>query len=619
MTNSSSAGETTFLERVEAVNGPASVMYGQVAPGGMIAMDFKKPTATPLRQVSLGFGNWGRYEATFDVSDKINQSGNVKYRISGIGVTQGTQTDYVNYHRVGVLPSISWEIDGKTSLTLLGMYMYTPGEGTANGYPLTGTLISNGYPRIARHTFIGIPSLNNKGEKDAMFEYQFKHNFNKYINFSQTFRYEKSEYNLDNTWTYSPQSGEAFAGPWQMRTKNITTGLDTRIFGNFNIKNVNNTWVVGSDFRDFNMPEYYSYNSQPNNVIDVYNPFSSYRNLSYCFNIHDKSCSIYSSNAKYNWFQEGVYFQDQIKWHRLSVLLGGRQDWVNFHTHQTNYTNETSDGSISTTKSTTKPEPQSAFTWRVGIIYNFDSGLSPYFSYSTSFIPQTNATNYLGQTFAPLTGKQMEAGLKYKVPGKNILITASAFRIDEDHYLINDLVHSGYSTDGGRVRSQGFEVSANANITRDLKMVASYSYTDIRFAKTNQTAHRFDPYTNSGYGNAISESGMSVPYVPRNMFSIFADYTLPKNIAKGFGLNWGMRYVGSTYIDNVESFKTPSYILFDLGAHYDFGYISHALKGLKAQISISNLTNKYYVTSCSTGECYLGQGRRVYGNLTYNW
>ncbi|MDT8872953.1 TonB-dependent receptor [Komagataeibacter rhaeticus] len=191
----------------------------------------------------------------------------------------------------------------------------------------------------------------------------------------------------------------------------------------------------------------------------------------------------------------------------------------------------------------------------------------------------------------------MEAGLKYKVPNKDILLTASAFRIDEDHYLISDLEHSGFSSDVGKVRSQGFEVSANANVTRDLRLVASYTYTDIRFAKTNQTAQRVDVYGNS-YGNAVSETGKVVPQMPRNMFSVFADYTVPTSFAKGLGINWGMRYVGSTYVDNVESFKTPSYILFDIGAHYDFGQAIPALKGLKAQLAVSNLTNKYYVTSC---------------------
>ncbi|WP_244987574.1 TonB-dependent siderophore receptor, partial [Komagataeibacter oboediens] len=62
--DSASSGETAFIERIEAVNGPASVMYGQTNPGGMIGISLKKPTDTPFHQVSVGFGSWGRYETT---------------------------------------------------------------------------------------------------------------------------------------------------------------------------------------------------------------------------------------------------------------------------------------------------------------------------------------------------------------------------------------------------------------------------------------------------------------------------------------------------------------------------------------------------------------------------
>ncbi|MFT9090932.1 MAG: TonB-dependent receptor plug domain-containing protein, partial [Gluconacetobacter sp.] len=199
LTNTQSSGEPSFLERIEAINGPTSVMYGKLNPGGMIAETLKKPTESPLHEATLGFGNWGRYEATFDISDKITNSGSVRYRIAAIGVTQGTQTDHISYHRVGVLPSMTWDIDRDTSLTLLGMYMYTPGDAANSAYyPLQGTLITDGFKRIPRSTYLGLPNWNTQGEKDGMFEYQFHHKFNKYINFSQVFRYESSNYNARN-------------------------------------------------------------------------------------------------------------------------------------------------------------------------------------------------------------------------------------------------------------------------------------------------------------------------------------------------------------------------------------------------------------------------------------
>ncbi|NSL92642.1 TonB-dependent siderophore receptor [Acetobacter syzygii] len=613
MSNSMAAGETSFLERVEAINGPASVMYGQTAPGGLIAMSLKKPTDTPLHQVSVGFGNWNRYEATFDVSDKVTKSGNIRYRIAGIGVTQDTQTNYTPYKRVGILPSITWDIDPKTSLTLIGSYSYTPDEGQnlSGQYPPRGSLITDGYQRISRSTFLGLTNWNKQSYRDAMFEYQFSHKFNKYINFSQNFRYENNSSNTkDSYWdgAVSTDSPDYQYFTPEIRKNSVKSVVfDTRLYGKFNIDGIHNTWVVGSDFRNYHVNDI-NYTSNTDYVTNIYDPQATI--YSPCLSLaKDSSCSQGGSNYTYSYFQEGIYFQDQIKWKHLSILIGGRQDWFN-ETY-----NGTSTYSVGTNQY--QPHAQSAFTWRGGVIYNTDFGLAPYFSYSTSFQPQ-NSTNWQGQLFAPLQGKQLEAGLKYKVPNRDIMLTAAAFHIDENHYLISDLVHEGYSEDAGRVKSQGFEVSANANITKNLRAIASYSYTDIRFAKDNLTDSIRNPYTGTA-GATVSESGKVVPQVPRNMFSVFVDYTIPSSVIKGLGINWGMRYVGYTYATNVESFKTPSYILFDIGAHYDLGAATPILRGLKAQLSMSNLTNKYYITACGNNSCYLGQGRRVYGNLTYNW
>lgn len=618
-TNSESAGETSFLERVEVINGPASVMYGQTSPGGLIGMSLKKPTDVPLHQVSLGFGNWGRYEATLDISDKITKSGNLRYRIAAIGDTQGTQTDYAKYHRVGVLPSLTWDIDSKTSLTLIGSYVYTPGDGTYSaGYPAHGTLLPGEYGRIARSTFLGEPNWNETAVKSAMFEYLFSHDFNKYIRFEQTFRWEKSK---RDSRTLSLSGGydatHVERTPMMQDIGNTTIGMDARFTGKIKTGPLSHTWVVGMDFRKYDASLGYEYDyTQGDNLIDIYNP--TYGSYTPCYG-YKSSCQDFGGTSSFNRFQQGVYFQDQIKYKGLSIVLGGRNDWVSNTNYITTINGLSPSSGVNVTHSQKPYANQSAFTWRAGLIYNFRFGLAPYFSYSTSFQPQTGF-GVSGQTFSPLTGKQIEAGFKYKIPETDVLLTASAFHIDENHYLITDPNNTEFSADAGRVTSKGFEVSAHANITKNIHIVASYSYTDARYTKTNLTTTQI--YTN-GYtisrGADISQKGKYVQSVPRNMASIFVDYSLPSEALKGFGVNGGVRYVGFTYNDAANSFKIPEYVLFDIGARYDFSQTFPALKGLQAQLSISNLTNKYYVTSCTTNACYLGQGRRVYGNLTYNW
>ncbi|MFT8677453.1 TonB-dependent siderophore receptor [Gluconacetobacter sp.] len=629
---SDSAAETAFLDRVEVFNGPASVMYGQTTPGGMIGMSLKKPTDTPLRQVSVGFGNWGRYEATLDVSDKVTRSGNVRYRIAAIGVTQGTQTNHIDYHRVGVLPSIAWDIDPRTSLTLVGSYLYTPGTGTNNiQLPPSVLLNTQGLGRIPRSRFFGDAGWNTSGAKDAMFEYQFRHDFNRSIQFSQTLRWEQSRTNDK----YLSSGGGMIdsellsRGAYNAQSVDSTIGLDSRIGGKFDIINVKNTWIVGSDFRQYTSNGGNHWDDTPGSngypgvdeetIVNVYNPVSDYIP---CMNPRSPQCLNGGYHSNTTLFQEGVYFQDQIKYKRLSITLGGRQDWVNYHGTTQYWNNENaSHQSTVTSSSNAVPRPQNAFTWRAGLTYTFDFGLTPYFSYSTSFVPQSlggSGRGWDGKLFDPLTGKQLEAGLKYQTPDHNVMLTAAAFHIDEDHYLVTDPVHTNYSADAGRVRSEGFELSANANVTHDLKLVASYTYDNATYLDTNESSEQ--NFANGTNGALVSQKGKYIESVPRNMVSAFADYTLPGKVFRGFGINGGLRYVGSTYSDAVNSFKIPDRVLFDIGAHYDFGQGIPMLKGLRAQVAISNLTNKYYITSCGgTYSCYLGQGRKIYGNLTYNW
>lgn len=617
------AGETAFVERVEALNGPASVLYGQVGPGGLVATRLKQPGETPVHNVSVGFGNWGRYEATFDVGDKITKSGNLKYRIAGIGVTQGSQTDYLHYKRVGVLPSIKWDIDEKTSLTLIGQYLYAPAEAQGDGYPGVGTLVRGKYGYLPRSRFLGDPSLNEDGQKTASFEYQFQHKFNKFLEFQQSFRYEDSSTNIKQTYLFgSLQENQTInRRAWHQASSNTTVALDSRVIGHLNTGGVQQTLVAGMDFRRIDLTQNITYDMNGTKPINIWDPvyYITYPNFSL-----SSPDNIEIDNMRDVQYQSGIYFQDQIKWKKLSVILGGRQDWYNDAGPFITGDNFETSGHGVITKPYVDSDGKyssSKFTWRAGFTYNLDFGLTPYFSYSTSFLPQTGSVQYNGQATKPLNGRQFEAGLKYLVPNTNILLTAAAYDIKENHYQITDTEHPGYQADAGTVTSKGVELSAHANVTKDLRLTASYSFNETRATKSDTQVTVRDIYgTNLG---TVSEQGKYIAGLPRNMVNMFVDYTLPRQIFHGLGVNFGVRYIGSTYADNANSYKVPDYLLFDVGAHYDFENASPMLKGLRAQLAISNLANTRYVTSCSAGvaggTCYYGQAQRIYGNFSYSW
>src|SRR3546814_13064938 len=110
-------------------------------------------------------------------------------------------------------------------------------------------------------------------------------------------------------------------------------------------------------------------------------------------------------------YQSGLFLQDQIKAGRLSVLLGGRYDWAPTMSDTPHLT---------TGVRTHSPQRAQAFTGRAGLLYLFDNGVAPYFSYSESFEPQSG-TGWNNQPFDPIAGEQSELGVKYEPPGSRTL------------------------------------------------------------------------------------------------------------------------------------------------------------------------------------------------------
>ena len=60
--------------RLEVLHGPASVLYGQASPGGLVDMVSKRPTATPQNEVDAVFGSFKRFQGAFDIGGPIDTS-----------------------------------------------------------------------------------------------------------------------------------------------------------------------------------------------------------------------------------------------------------------------------------------------------------------------------------------------------------------------------------------------------------------------------------------------------------------------------------------------------------------------------------------------------------------
>lgn len=128
-----------------------------------------------------------------------------------------------------------------------------------------------------------------------------------------------------------------------------------------------------------------------------------------------------------------------------------------------------------------------AFTWRGGLVYLFNNGLAPYFSYSQAFEPVIGLDR-LNAPFEPTTAEQYEAGVKFQPKGKQSFVTLSAFDITRANVLMPDPIDPNESIQTGEVTSQGFEAEATLDLSNGWKSIATYTYTYAIVTDSNDPA-----------------------------------------------------------------------------------------------------------------------------------
>lgn len=568
-----------LLERLEILKGPASTLYGQTPPGGLVNMISKRPTDTPVREIQLQTGYPKRGQVAFDLGGPIDEAGVFSYRLTGLGRLGDTQVDHVNDDRGEIAGGVTWRPTDATSLTVLG-HLINKDSKSLQFLPSSGTAKDNPNGRIARDRFIGEPDFDDFDFTQSGIGYLFEHNFASDITFRQNLRYGLIDYDLDVVRVHPAFGMRAnnrdvarIAARIQDATRALT--VDTNLSGHLATGALRHDWLVGLDY--LNQDTDYSFARGAVADLDVYNP-------SYGATVGPLTTS---TDQKQKLDQIGVYAQDQMTWQNLHVVLSGRYDWSDASTrNRLNGTvSETTDGQ---------------FTGRAGALYDF-GGIAPYVSYATSFEPQTG-TDASGNAFDPTLGSQIEAGVKIKPGPLNGLITLSAYQLTQDNLVVTN-AGTSLREQVGQARVRGLEAEAKFDLAENWEIIASYAYQQSEISKA----------TDGTEGNRL-------PYVPVHQASAWVNYTFSENAFDGLSLGGGVRYTGASYGDTRNQVKTDSYTLLDASLGYDFGAADPKLEGLTLAANVSNLLDTDYVASCNNdNSCYWGAGRSIRGTLTYRW
>jgi iron complex outermembrane receptor protein len=573
------------FSRVEIVRGPASVLFGQGSIGGLVNLVSKTPDFETRGEVSAVYGSYDRKELLGDVNYALSDS--LAVRLVGRARDADTYVDHVPDNRVMIAPSIRWKPTPDTDVVLTGLYQDDDTGSTSQFLPIVGTFKPNpGAPRqLDMYTFVGKPGWDRYSGRLLQGMGSVTHDFSDKVRLSVKARY------IDSDIEYFTHYADSYSNPSDpfavYGTDRRTIGLyadasDARMSVFSTDNNLQFTFNTGADIEHKLLVGLdYSWNKVGKRYAGGFETIDLY-NIDYnALKTYDPVGPFSEESQK----QLGIYVQDQIRFYdRVSVVLGARRDRVT-----------SSAGSKDT-----------ATTFRAGIIGEIGAGISPFFSYTESFLPLagslTNADGSSGGPFRPQTGTQFEAGVKWQ-PDINTLVTITAFHIKERNrvlYLANDA-----TTQSGQLRTKGIEFEASRTLPGDFELLLNYGYSELK-----------------------SETNTSLDYMPRHTASVWS--------TKSFGIPGEARLrLGAGVVYNSNSKSTGPLDPYGLNPGIPAGTLYSVVtparttvdalaeitwENWRLAVNATNLFDSQVYASClARGDCFMAAPRNVMATIGFQF
>jgi iron complex outermembrane receptor protein len=464
--NSGSMPETSSLEKVEVLKGSSAVLFGNVAPGGIINLVSKQPKFEPGGEIAIRTGSFGLFKPHVEIYGPLSKS--IAYQINGSFETADSYRDQVQSKRYYINPSLLFKLGNKTELLLITDHLqhdFTPDFGI-------GTIDNTSIPDLPRSAFFGTNWQYAKTKQSSATSI-LKHSFNDnwQLNASISWQHYNRDYFAIER--IQAKANGDFYRPLN-RTKNDEQYLTSQISvsGKFKTGQFQHLLLTGIDIDRYDTKAW-TYN-QPTiydtiNILDA-NKFKARTDMPNVKEIRMVATPI---------LRFGAYIQDLITvTHQIKLMLGLR--W-----------------SYQDAKPATKTDQ--AFSPRAGLVYQPNKHTSLFASYANSF-SINSGTDVYGNALAPSIIDQFELGVKNDLLSGALTVNLTAYRI-----INNNLAQTAlFAADGitpnnntnlkaltGQTMSDGIEIDFTAHPLKGLDLMAGYSYNFIRYTKTPDTKGNF--------------------------------------------------------------------------------------------------------------------------------
>lgn len=572
--------ETANVEQIEVLKGPASILYGQISPGGIVNLVTKKPLREPYFAADLSIGSFSFYRPTIDISGPLTSDKTLLYRLNIAYENSGSFRDFVNSERFFISPVFDWKISDRTNLSINLNYTYDN-----RTFDRGIVAFGGGVGDIPISRFLGEPDDSSEVKTFGV-GYRLEHRFSENLTLRNAFQFSS-----DDSLNYRAEplgldeaTGEISRNYRSNDTYAETYSLQTDVVGKFATGSVQHTLLFGFDLSrqtsDFTRRQLLA-GLTPS--INVFNPIYSFLSPSALADPTTRGgfTDINTTDELGIFLQNQVAFSDNLK-----LLVGGRFDIID----GSNFFQ-----SANSTSGSNSSSYNEAFSPRIGIVYQPIQPISLYASYSRSFQPNFGQRAD-GSLLEPERGTQYEVGIKADLNNR-LSATLAAYEITKTNIATPDPNDPDFSIPIGEQRNRGIELDIAGEISPGWKIFASYGYTDAKITQSNDLP-----------------VGAAAALVPEHKASLWTTYQIQQGNLQGLGFGLGLFYVAERPSYLGDNYVLPSYFRTDAAIFYK-------RDNWKAAINIKNLFDVTYFDSINYGRVSVVPGvpLTVVGSFSINF
>jgi len=596
--NAGSIPEVSGLEKVEFLKGGSALLFGNVAPGGILNLVTKTPTFKNGGEISMQTGSYSYYKPSADFYGSLTNF--MAYRINGSYENSESFRDVVKNERIYINPSLLFNVSNKTQITLQGDYLsadWTPDFGTG--------AIGKEIVEVPRNSYFG--ALWSNGQtKSTSASALVSHDYNKNwkLNFNSSFQsYDRQSFGTERIQPNDEKNETNYGDTNRALGKNKNLeqilGDQLSLQGCFKTGSIKHQFFTGADWENSLATSYtYTFSEKAVSINNDGKYVANYYDMINLFSfdpatqrndipVNVTNTQIVTTNTN----RFGIYAQDLISFtEKIKLLAGIRWSWQESQAETNNLVKNT------ITEGAKKLD--NAFSPKLGLVYQPTKDMSVFASYSNSFTPNTGTTVDL-QPIKPSIIDQYEAGIKkdfwkgllstnitvYQITNSNLAQTAE-FKADGTTANTDTSI----KTLSGETKSKGVEIDVTARPIEGLNIIAGYSYNDMRYSKT------------TGANGSFIE-GDRLVRTPANTANLSFFYTLQSGALKGMSIGAIGNYIGDRFggwNDTYDSTKPNGINDRDIPIE---GYttidasIGYTWKKISILCKLSNITNELNYTA----------------------